>query len=107
KERECNTHDDCAAIERSSCVKDPDDLKLRCLCGDDTPPNNGFVCRCAKRLRHKCVSSNDCEDGLVCQYENSNRTIGVAKFMSTKTKICLCDNENGYFEDLVHDICSG
>ncbi|KAM7360716.1 oogenesis-related protein sosie [Cochliomyia hominivorax] len=107
KGRECNTHDDCAAIERSSCVKDPDDLQLRCLCGDDKPPNNGLCPEVLKGLRHKCVSSNDCEDGLVCQYENSNRTIGVAKFMSTKAKICLCDNENGYFEDLVHDICSG
>jgi len=47
-------------------------------------------------LRHKCNSNNDCEDGMVCQFENSNRTIGVAKFMSSKTKLCLCD-----------DICSG
>lgn len=53
KGRECNTHDDCAAIERSSCVKDPDDLKLRCLCGDDTPPNNGL---CADVLKGKKVS---------------------------------------------------
>ncbi|EDX15850.1 GD15183 [Drosophila simulans] len=58
-------------------------------------------------LRHKCNSNNDCEDGMVCQYENSNRTIGVAKFMSSKTKLCLCDNDNGYVEDILHDICSG
>jgi len=58
-------------------------------------------------LRHKCNSNNDCEDGMVCQFENSNRTIGVAKFMSSKTKLCLCDNDNGYVEDILHDICSG
>ncbi|XP_017488220.1 PREDICTED: uncharacterized protein LOC108376506, partial [Rhagoletis zephyria] len=57
-------------------------------------------------LRHKCTSSNECEDGLVCHFESVNRTIGVAKFIS-KTKICLCDNENGYFEDVLKDICSG
>lgn len=57
-------------------------------------------------LRHKCNSNNDCEDGMVCQFDN-NRTIGVSKFMSSKTKLCLCDNDNGYVEDILHDICSG
>lgn len=56
-------------------------------------------------LRHKCNSNNDCEDGMVCQFDN-NRTIGVSKFMSSKTKLCLCDNDNGYVEDILHDICS-
>ncbi|XP_064547520.1 uncharacterized protein sosie isoform X2 [Drosophila montana] len=58
-------------------------------------------------LRHRCNSNHECEDGMVCQFENNNRTIGVSKFMSSKTKLCLCDNDNGYVEDILHDICSG
>lgn len=58
-------------------------------------------------LHHKCNSTLECEDGLICTHENMNRTIGVAKFMSPKNKLCLCDNENGYWEDVHHDICSG
>ncbi|XP_075147863.1 oogenesis-related protein sosie [Haematobia irritans] len=107
KGRECLAHEDCAAIEKSSCVRDPDDYKMRCLCGNDSPPNNGLCPDTLKGLRHKCNSSNECEDGLICTYENTNRTIGVAKFMSSKAKMCLCDNENGYWEDVHHDICSG
>lgn len=42
KGRECTTHEECAAIENSSCVRDPDDYKMRCLCGNDNPPNNGL-----------------------------------------------------------------
>ncbi|XP_051862339.1 uncharacterized protein LOC132784220 isoform X5 [Drosophila nasuta] len=45
---------------------------------------------------------------MVCQFENNNnRTIGVSKFMSSKIKQCLCDNDNGYVEDILHDICNG
>ncbi|XP_067618246.1 uncharacterized protein sosie [Eurosta solidaginis] len=106
KGKECNTHDDCLTIDKTSCVKDPNDYKQRCLCGDDTTPVNGHCQDVLKSLRHKCNSSNECEDGLVCQFESVNRTIGVAKFIS-KTKICLCDNDSGYFEDALRDICSG
>lgn len=42
KGRDCSTHDDCSAIDRTSCVKDPNDYKTRCLCGDDSPPMNGL-----------------------------------------------------------------
>ncbi|KPU79751.1 uncharacterized protein Dana_GF16994, isoform B [Drosophila ananassae] len=107
KGRECANHDDCTAIDRTSCVKDPNDYRFRCLCGDDSAPSGGNCPDVLKGLRHKCNSNNDCEDGMVCQYENSNRTIGVSKFMSSKTKLCLCDNDNGYVEDILHDICSG
>ncbi|XP_070137895.1 uncharacterized protein sosie isoform X3 [Drosophila bipectinata] len=107
KGRECSNHDDCTAIDRTSCVKDPNDYRFRCLCGDDSAPSAGNCPDVLKGLRHKCNSNNDCEDGMVCQYENSNRTIGVSKFMSSKTKLCLCDNDNGYVEDILHDICSG
>ncbi|CAD6995282.1 unnamed protein product [Ceratitis capitata] len=64
------------------------------------------MCYCSHGLRHKCSSSHECEDGLVCQFESLNRTIGVSKFIS-KTKLCLCDNESGFFEDVLRDICSG
>uniref|UniRef100_A0A1I8M2F8 Uncharacterized protein n=1 Tax=Musca domestica TaxID=7370 RepID=A0A1I8M2F8_MUSDO len=107
KGRECTTHEECAAIENSSCVRDPDDYKMRCLCGNDNPPNNGLCPDVVKGLRHRCSGNYECEDGLICTYENTNRTIGVAKFMSSKTKLCLCDNERGYFEDVHRDICSG
>ncbi|XP_023169638.2 uncharacterized protein LOC111598569 [Drosophila hydei] len=107
KGRECNTNDDCSTTERTSCVKDPSDFKMRCLCGDDSPPSAGLCLDVLKGLRHRCHSNHECEDGMVCQFENNNRTIGVSKFMSSKTKLCLCDNDNGYVEDILHDICSG
>nr|XP_014086668.1 uncharacterized protein LOC106615130 [Bactrocera oleae] len=106
KGKECNNHDDCITIDKTSCVKDPNDYKHRCLCGDDSAPVNGHCQDVLKGLRHKCTSSHECEDGLVCQFESLNRTIGVSKFIS-KTKLCLCDNESGFFEDVLRDICSG
>lgn len=107
KGRECSSHDDCVSIDKSSCVKDLNDYKLRCLCGDDSAPQNGLCPNVAKGLRHKCSSTNDCEPNMVCTMENANRTIGVAKFMSSKVKLCLCDNENGYVENAIDSICSG
>lgn len=41
KGRECNTHNDCSSLQYTSCVKDLDDEKLRCLCGDNKAPFNG------------------------------------------------------------------
>ncbi|XP_037954929.1 uncharacterized protein LOC119684868 [Teleopsis dalmanni] len=106
KGRECVTHDDCVTIDKSSCVRDPNDYKLRCLCGDDTVPNGGYCPDVSKGLRHTCTSSGECEEGMTCQLENSNRTVGLAKFMSSKTKLCLCDNDSGYVEDIKLDICN-
>uniref|UniRef100_T1GJL2 EGF-like domain-containing protein n=1 Tax=Megaselia scalaris TaxID=36166 RepID=T1GJL2_MEGSC len=48
KSRECTNHEDCNSLKDTSCVKDPDDYKLRCLCGDDTAPDNGFCKKTAK-----------------------------------------------------------
>lgn len=48
KGRECNTHADCSSLQFTSCVKDLDDDKLRCLCGDNKAPING-LCTANKR----------------------------------------------------------
>lgn len=47
-------HEDCGAIEKSSCVRDPDDYKMRCLCGNDSPPDNGL---CPDTLKGNNVNS--------------------------------------------------
>lgn len=53
KGRECNNHADCSALQHTSCVKDLDDDKLRCLCGDNLAPVNGL---CTASLRGKWKS---------------------------------------------------
>lgn len=52
KAKDCSTHADCASIENTSCVKDPADARLRCLCGDNKPPVNGF---CKSKLKGKFI----------------------------------------------------
>lgn len=56
KGRECNAHDDCNAIDKASCVKDTDDYKMRCLCGDDSTPSNGL---CPDVLKGKNKNQSD------------------------------------------------
>lgn len=69
------------------------------------------ICFCfSTGLRHKCTDTNECENSMVCETENKNETVkgGVSKiYAGTKTKLCLCDGDNGYTENKALDICSG
>lgn len=48
--RDCQFESDCNGIQNTSCVPDPRDLKLRCLCGDNEAPVNGV---CKSKLKGK------------------------------------------------------
>jgi hypothetical protein len=99
KARECNSHADCAGIENTSCVKDPVDSRLRCLCGDNKAPVNGLCKSKLKGLRHLCNEVDDCEDGMTCAVENATKPAAFgAKAQATSYKVCLCDDEDGWYE---------
>ncbi|CAD7085152.1 unnamed protein product [Hermetia illucens] len=101
KGRECNTHTDCSTLQSTSCVRDPNDSRLRCLCGDNTAPVNGQCFAKYKGLRHMCSNVNECDEGMICAIENATRisTFGKITGGTPNTKACLCDEENGYEED--------
>lgn len=42
KGSECLSHTDCSGQKATSCVRDLEDNKLRCLCGNNEAPNNGY-----------------------------------------------------------------
>lgn len=52
KAKDCSSHADCVSIASTSCVKDPVDNRLRCLCGDNKPPINGL---CKSQLKGKFI----------------------------------------------------
>ncbi|CAO1311386.1 unnamed protein product [Diamesa tonsa] len=105
--KECNTNTDCVGIQDTSCVKDYDQ-KLRCLCGDYRAPVNGYCSTKDKGLRHQCGDTDDCEDYMICRADNATKTTlakGVKDY-SMKEKLCLCDEDNGYMENVVDKHCS-
>lgn len=106
KGRECSTHADCATLQTTSCVRDPNDSKTRCLCGDNTAPINGQCFGKYKGLRHLCVSSNECDDNMICTTDNSTKTTSFGKISGSQQKTCLCDEENGYEESLRDFTCN-
>lgn len=74
-------HEDCGAIEKSSCVRDPDDYKMRCLCGNDSPPDNGL---CPDTLKGNHVNSYNI---------NSLKTILLfEKMTSLYREYIICNN---------------
>lgn len=110
KGRECNTHADCSSLQFTSCVKDLDDDKLRCLCGDNRAPINGLCTANRRSLRHMCVDTNQCEDEMVCAADNSTKSTGFNRNSNSgppAAKICLCDEENGFTEDVQDNRCNG
>jgi hypothetical protein len=67
-------------------------------------------------LRHNCFSDQQCESGMICLMDNSaNATMkGGSKNMapspssgSMNAKVCLCDEDDGYYENKNDHICSG
>ena len=62
-------------------------------------------------LRHICVDSNQCEDEMICVSENVTKTTTGFNRNSNNnaptTKVCLCDEENGFQEDLRDNRCNG
>jgi hypothetical protein len=109
KGKECNTNNDCAGIADSSCVKDFD-YKLRCLCGDYLAPINGHCSAKLKGLRHQCRRNEDCEDNMICRENNGTKTTllgSITKEFNRAEKLCLCDEEMGYMENIVEKHCNG
>lgn len=61
-------------------------------------------------LRHACEESNDCDDEMLCGYDNVTKSTGFNRSPSKSTpqlKICLCDEANGYTEDIEDNNCNG
>ncbi|XP_055375344.1 uncharacterized protein LOC129608058 [Condylostylus longicornis] len=102
KGRECNTHADCLTMEGTSCVKDLNDGKLRCVCGDNLAPVNGKCSANKKGLYHMCKQVFDCDEFMVCEEVkipfNSNN--------ATTYKICRCDEDNDHYENKEDNTCS-
>lgn len=52
-----------------------------------------------------------CDEGMICANENSTKPITFNtlgnKNNSMAMKVCLCDEENGYYEDIDDHVCSG
>ena len=51
--KECKSDTDCAGIANTTCMRHPDDTKLRCLCGEKKSPHNG-ACHHSKQGKQKC-----------------------------------------------------
>lgn len=107
KGKECNSNSDCVGIADSSCVKDFD-FKPRCLCGDFLAPVNGLCTATLKGLRHQCKKNDDCEDNMICRENNSTKTTILGSFSkdTNREKMCLCDEDNGWMENLIENHCS-
>lgn len=104
----CATNADCYGVGDTSCVKDYD-YKLRCLCGDFRPPNNGICSAKMKGLRHQCRRNEECEDYMICRENNITKvTLGsLAKDVGNRDRLCLCDEDNGYMENIIENHCNG
>jgi hypothetical protein len=51
--KECKSDTDCAGITNTTCMRHPDDTKMRCLCGEKKSPQNG-ACHHSKQGKQKC-----------------------------------------------------
>jgi len=74
--KECKSDTDCVGIANTTCMRHPEDTKMRCLCGEKKSPQNG-ACHHSKQGKQKCHVLV-CRDILVeCIYfyfyENSSR----------------------------------
>lgn len=60
-------------------------------------------------LRHQCTDSNQCDDDLICGVDNATKSTGFNRNPSPQlsAKVCLCDEENGYTEDVEDNACNG
>lgn len=64
---------------------------------------------CFAELRHLCVDSEQCDIEMICVVENATKSTGFGRNPNavSATKICLCDEENGYKEDVEDNRCNG
>lgn len=58
-------------------------------------------------LRHLCNDDKQCDDELICGHDNATKSTGFNRNPQQTPKICLCDEENGYTEDVEDNNCSG
>lgn len=59
-------------------------------------------------LRHLCNDDKQCDDDLICSVDNATKSTGFNRNPSSSApKICLCDEENGYSEDVEDNNCNG
>ncbi|KAJ6638600.1 hypothetical protein Bhyg_11337 [Pseudolycoriella hygida] len=112
KGRECNSHADCSSLQYTSCVRDLDDEKLRCLCGDNKAPFNGQCTAITRGLHHLCTDNSQCEEDMICGMENATKTTGFNRnsntnFPQPQNKVCLCDEANGIVEEVKYHSCNG
>lgn len=79
------------------------------------PPNNVFLIEFPLssqtndiELRHMCQEDRQCDDELICGFENITRTTGFNRSPNAANapKICLCDEGNGYTEDVEDNDCN-
>lgn len=57
-----------------------------------------------------CRRTDDCEEFMVCRENNSTKTTilgSLSKDNSNKDKLCLCDEDNGYMENIIDGHCNG
>lgn len=59
-----------------------------------------------------CTDSNQCEDEMICVAENVTKTTttGLSRNQHQQpppSKVCLCDEENGFVEDPEDNRCNG
>ncbi|XP_049536973.1 uncharacterized protein LOC125951891 [Anopheles darlingi] len=118
--KSCSGHGDCGTIQNTSCVLDPIDDRMRCLCGDFKAPVNGLCTAKYKGLRHLCMESAQCDYGMMCAIENTTKTTTTLVMSKTfpisnmlngngnsSYKVCLCDEEADFFENKHERHCSG
>lgn len=84
--KECKSDTDCAGIANTTCMRHPDDTKLRCLCGEKKSPQNGACHHSKQGLHHKCNLDDDCIRNAACK---ANST----------TQIRTCECMEDYEED--------
>lgn len=59
-------------------------------------------------LRHLCTDDKQCDDELICGMDNATKSTGFNRNPQTQApKICLCDEDNGYTEDVEDNNCNG
>lgn len=84
--KECKSDTDCAGIANTTCMRHPDDTKLRCLCGEKKSPQNGACHHSKQGLHHKCNVDEDCIRNAACK---ANST----------TQVRTCECMENYDED--------
>jgi hypothetical protein len=77
--------------------------------GDNSSPNNGKCNVKIKGLRHQCTTTDECEYSMVCRENNStkNTILGKISKNNVMEKLCFCDDENGFMENIVEHDCNG